>query len=246
MEPQAYVEMAEMQSTHWWFTARREILRSMLLSLDLPEGARILEVGSGTGANLELLSEFGEVEGLEMAAEAIEFAASSASACHGRVRMVQGRCPDDLGRLHGLFDLVCMFDVLEHIADDVGSLERLAGLLAPGGRILLTVPAYQWLWSSHDEHLHHHRRYTRGALGQTCATAGLAVQSIGHFNTLLFPLAVADRIATRLTGRASGGTKVPAAPVNKAFHRVFASERHVLGRHGLPFGLSLFALAAPS
>jgi len=246
MRPDAYVEMARVQHAHWWFTARREILQARIAALHLPAGARLLEIGSGTGGNLEMLSEFGSVVGIEMCQEAISFASKLPVVREARAQLVQGRCPEALDRIEGSFDLICMFDVLEHIDADSQVLHDLSRLLAPGGRIMVTVPAYDWLWSEHDERLHHCRRYTKASLNDAFDRAGLNVTKLSHFNTLLFPLAVAERILCKVTRRESTSAEVPGARLNAALRRVFAAERHILGPLDLPFGLSLLALATPS
>jgi SAM-dependent methyltransferase len=242
MNPAAYGEMAEVQGGHWWYVGRRRILREQLRSLALPSDAAILEVGSGTGANLGLLAEFGRVAGLEMEERAIEFARRSLGDRH-EVRLVHGRCPDDLHQLGERYDLVCLFDVLEHIAQDREALRRLRTLLKPDGRILLSVPAYQWMWGPHDEHFHHQRRYSKAALVRTCENAGLAVSRTCHFNTLLFPLAVAERMRERWTGRRGAATRLPPPRLNALLSTVFGAERHLVTRMAPPFGLSLLLVA---
>ena len=246
MSPDAYLEMARTQECHWWFAARRQILRSQLRRLQLPADADILEVGSGTGANVAMLAEFGRVVGLEMNEGAISLAAVASAGTQGRVRFLHGRCPDDLPAKAGSFDLICLFDVLEHIQDDRETLAALLPLLRPGGRILLTVPAYQWMWSPHDEHLHHHRRYGQGAFQKTCEQAGLRVERISHFNTILFPLACLARAWEIARGRMSGATRTPHPLLNGLLRRVFAFERYLLRAVSLPFGLSLLAVAMPA
>jgi SAM-dependent methyltransferase len=243
VSPEAYTEMAAIQSAHWWYVARRRILESQIRSLSLPPDARILEIGSGTGANLDLLATFGEVTGLEMSPQAIALARQGVPS--PRVRLVQGRCPDDLSRVEGAFDLICLLDVLEHIDGDAECLARLAGRLAPGGRILLTVPAHAWLWGPHDVQMHHRRRYSARGLRGALRSAGLQALRLSHFNTLLFPLAVAERLAERLAGSNRAATSIPPAWINAGMRGIFASERALIGRMPLPFGLSLLALATP-
>lgn len=245
MSPQAYAEMAVAQSEHWWFAARRDILREELRGLGLAPHARILEVGSGTGANLALLSGFGEVVGLEMNAQAVSLARNACTEPNVVLRI--GRCPEDLRSLgEGSFDLVCLFDVLEHIEADVAALAALRRLLRPGAAILMTVPAYPWLWGPHDLHLHHHRRYTIRSVEQACSRAGLRVTRWSFFNTLLFPLALAARCHDRIRHGDAGGTRTPPAPLNALLRAVFAFERHLLRLVRLPFGLSLLVLARPA
>jgi SAM-dependent methyltransferase len=246
MSPDAYVEMARVQHAHWWFSARRDILRARIADLGLAPDARILEVGSGTGANLEMLAGFGTVTGLEMSADALRFASELPVVQSGRANLLAGRCPEQLASIDGPFDLICLFDVLEHIEADEGALRELSRLLAPGGRIMVTVPAYDWLWTEHDVKLHHFRRYTRKSLCRAFGGAGLRISAVSHFNTLLFPLAVAQRLASHVTGQAPGGTEVPSGPVNALLRKIFATERHLLGRLDLRFGLSLMALATPA
>jgi SAM-dependent methyltransferase len=242
--PDAYREMAQVQATHWWYVARREILRTRLRDLRLPEGADILEVGSGTGANLDLLSEFGKVVGLEMAADAITLARKRTGGTAAQVTMHHGRCPEDLPTLSQRFDLICLFDVLEHIEEDELALARLGAMLKPGGCLMLTVPAYPWMWGPHDVHFHHKRRYTQRSLRERCSHAGLSVSRMSHFNTLLFPIAVLGRMYERITGKKSAATLMPPLVVNSLLTRVFQTERYMLDRLPLPFGLSLFLLVS--
>lgn len=238
MSPEAYLEMAETESGHWWFVGRRAILSDLLHRLKLPEGARILEVGCGTGGNLKMLGKFGNVCAMELDHTAIELAEAKTP---GRFCIKQGACPDQIP-YEGPFDLICLFDVLEHIDQDIETLAALRSLLADGGRIILTVPAHQWLWSRHDTHLHHKRRYSRLELRSKASFAGLTVQMIGFFNTLLFPLAVATRIWGRLTGSESmSGTSLPPRVLNSLLARTFSFERRLVGRVGLPTGVSLVA-----
>ena len=245
MSPEAYSEMAQMQTMHWWFVARRKILRSQIDRLNLPAGADILEIGSGTGANLDLLADFGKVVALEMSADAIVLAKERCSGTGRQISMRQGRCPEDLAGLAQKFDLICLFDVLEHIEQDGASLAGLGSMLKPGGKLLLTVPAYQWMWGPHDTHLHHHRRYSKHLLSARCAEAGLSIARVSHFNTLLFPLAVMGRLFEKLRGTNTLGTQAPPTPVNALLAFTFALERHLLARVSLPFGLSLLLLAQP-
>lgn len=240
MSPEAYLEMAETEHEHWWFRGRRDVLGSVLRALELAPRTRVLEVGSGTGGNLDMLARFGSVSGLEMDENAV---AMSVERTSGRFDVRRGRCPDDIPFHEGAFDLICFLDCLEHIADDVGTLERMHALLAPGGSIVVTVPAYQWLWSAHDAFLHHHRRYDRASLARCAHAAGYRIERTTYFNTLLFPLAVAVRVGDRLLRRGrSSGDAVPAEPLNTLLYRIFKCESSWLARHALPFGVSLLAV----
>jgi SAM-dependent methyltransferase len=240
MSPEAYLEMAETETEHWWFRGRRYIIRSVLQRLKLPLRARVLEVGSGTGGNLDMLAEFGRVSGLEMDEAAL---ALTATRTGGRFDIRAGHCPDKVPFDGQRFDLICFFDCLEHIPDDALSLARMRALLSPGGAIVVTVPAYRWLWSAHDVFLHHCRRYSRASLTECAQAAGYRVGSITYFNTLLFPLAASARLLDRLLRRArSSGDAIPVAPLNALLYRVFNLESRWLARRTLPFGMSLIAV----
>lgn len=240
MNPNAYLEMAQTEAQHWWFTARRAILSTLISRFQLPANARILEIGSGTGGNLEMLSAFGQVSALEMDEVARTIATQKTG---GRFDIRAGSCPKDIPFASEKFDLICLFDVLEHIDADVETLVATRKLLADGGRILLTVPAYRWLWSAHDEFLHHKRRYSAVELIDKVAAASLRMEKISYFNTLLFPLAAAVRLKERLLkSRTASGTAIPAAPINAALRTIFGMERFLLGRLPLPFGVSLCAV----
>lgn len=240
MTPAAYVEMAKTEDQHWWFVARRAVLLSVLESLKLPENASILEVGSGTSGNLDMLARFGQVSAIEMDDTA---RAISAEKTGGRFDIRAGVCPDTIPFDGQTFDLICMFDVLEHIDEAQETLAALRKKLAPGGRILVTIPAYQWMWSAHDEFLHHKRRYTAGLLQSQAASEGLVPERISYFNTLLFPLAASMRMVDKIMGRkTASGNDVPMPAVNNLFRAIFSAERHLLKAVNLPFGLSLMGV----
>ncbi len=169
MNPAAYLEMAETEATHWWFVGRRVILAGMIEALRLPSHATILEVGCGTGGNLPMLARYGEISAFEMDGNARIIAINKTQS---RFDIQPGGCPDDLPFQDRRFDLICMFDVLEHIERDVDTLVALGKLLKPNGRLLITVPAYQWMYGAHDEFLQHKRRYSAPLLSANVAAAG--------------------------------------------------------------------------
>lgn len=241
MDRIVYDRMAAHDSTHWWYRARRDILSDYLTRYGaLPKDARILEIGCGTGHNLPMLASFGEVDAIEIdpAARAI------ASERLGRP-VGDAPLPDLPGVARGSYDLVAVLDVVEHIEDDIAALKGMASLLKPGGKILIAVPAHQWLWSAHDVVNHHHRRYSKASLVKAIAAAGLAPRKLTYFNSLLFPLAAAARIAGRLTGRDDSDDSPPAKPLNALFEKIFRLERHAVGRVPLTPGVSIVTLAEP-
>ena len=242
MDRIVYDRMAAHDSTHWWYRARRDILSDYLTRYGrLPQDARILEIGCGTGHNLPMLARFGAVDAIEIdpAARAI------ASERLGRP-VGDAPLPDLPGVTRGTYDLVAVLDVVEHIEDDVAALKGMASLLKPGGKILIAVPAHQWLWSAHDVVNHHHRRYSKASLAEAITAAGLAPRKLTYFNSLLFPLAAAARIAGRLTGRDDSDDSPPAKPLNAVFETIFRLERHAVGRVPLTPGVSIVTLAEPA
>jgi len=134
--------------------------------------------------------------------------------------------------------------VVEHIADDDAAIEAIARLLKSSGRLVVTVPAHQWMWSAHDVVNHHQRRYSKRGLKRLIEASPLKLEAIGYFNSLLFPVAVAERLASKVRGKEDADLSLPPAPLNQALERVFAAERGLIGRVPLPPGLSLFAIAS--
>lgn len=239
MEAVAYHSLRDLQDRHWWFVGRRKIISELIRRLvNLPKRARILEAGCGYGGNLAMLGRFGDLDAFEYEDEARSYASALLNK-----PVAPGFLPDNIGFAGETFDLVAMLDVLEHIDDDVGSLRALRERLCQGGAILITVPAVPWLWSEHDEIHHHKRRYTKAGLKKVLREAGFEVGDVSYFNTLLFPLALAQRLMSRFSGRKLAADTMPNRFVNGVLERVFAFENRLAGRINLPIGLSLYAIA---
>jgi SAM-dependent methyltransferase len=240
MDRIVYDRMAAHDSTHWWYRARRDILADYLTRYgELPKDARLLEIGCGTGHNLPMLARFGAVDAIEIDEAARAIASERLGKPVGSAPL-----PALTGVARGGYDLIAVLDVVEHIEDDVAALKAMAECLKPGGKILITVPAHQWMWSAHDVVNHHHRRYSKKALAAAIARAGLTHNGLRWFNSLLFPAAVAARVAGRLTGKDDSDDSPPAKPLNTAFEAIFGLERHLVGRMPLPPGLSIITLAS--
>ena len=241
MDRVVYDRMAAHDSTHWWYRARRDILSDYLTRYGkMPKGARILEIGCGTGHNLAMLATFGEVDAIEIDPAARRIASQRLGKPVGAAPL-----PGLPGVPRGHYHLIAVLDVVEHIEDDVAALKAMAACLAPGGKILITVPAHAWMWSAHDVVNHHHRRYSKATLKKAIAAAGMRPEKLGYFNSLLFPLAAGARLAGKLTGRDDSDDSPPPGPINALFERVFRLERHLIGRVPMPVGLSIVTLAVP-
>jgi SAM-dependent methyltransferase len=238
MERAVFDRMAELDQVHWWYVARRRILADLIRrEAGLPGDARILEIGCGTGHNFEMLERFGRLEALEVDDEARALAASRL----GR-EIGDSALPGLAGVADGAYHLIALLDVLEHVEGRPESLRSIAAKLAPGGKILVTVPAYQWMWSAHDRAHHHKLRYSKKGLRRDAEAAGLKVDKIGYFNSLLFPVAAAVRILGKAFGKSSSDDKLPPRPLNALFGKIFGLERHMIGRVPFPAGVSIFAL----
>ena len=227
--------MAELDSEHWWFAARRQILQSVIRRVVRPPAkAAILEIGCGTGHNLEMLSRFGRVEATELNDSARKLSARRLG------RKVHSAALPNLSMFkpHS-FDLVALLDVLEHIEDDRAALGAIRSLLKPGGALLITVPANPWMWSAHDQSHHHFRRYRKGGLKALARSSGLDIQLLSPFNTLLFPLIAAARAAGKMMRREAADDSMPPRLLNTALKSIFALEAPLVGRAPLPFGVSL-------
>jgi SAM-dependent methyltransferase len=235
MDRVIYDHMVELDQLHWWYRGRREVLAALIeRSTQLPKRAKILEIGCGTGHNLAMLGAFGRVDAVEFDDQAREIAERRL----GR-SVKTGMLPELAGVPDRTYHLIAAFDVIEHVDDDSGAIAAIATKLKPGGKLILTVPAQPWMWSEHDILNHHKRRYSKRSLRRLIDDSPLQLEKIGYFNSLLFPLAVAQRLARR-----DVGIGLPAAPLNTAFRHIFAVERHFVDRIPLPFGLSLFAVAS--
>jgi len=237
MEPYLYDNMALTEERHWWFRGRRAIVLDVIERLGIRD-ARILDVGAGTGATTVSLRRFGEVDALELAAEALAHLRKVPGLRTFETPLPAPEMPAES------YDLVTAFDVLEHIPNDVEAIADIRRLLRPGGHFVCTVPAHPRLWTAHDEHHHHHRRYTRSSLRRALSDGGLEVSFCSPWLTVLFPMFLLDRALMRLRHPAHARAEVPVAPLNEALAALLGVERHWLARGmRLPFGASLIAVA---
>jgi SAM-dependent methyltransferase len=234
-----YARMRAVEDRHWWYVGTRAIARDVLRGLRLPRGARVLDAGCGTGGNLAMLGELGEVTGLDWSDLALELAAARGSAW-----LVRGSVAE-LPFAPASFDLATSFEVLYHraVPDDVAALRELARVLRPGGWLLLRLPAYEWLRGAHDEQVHTARRYTIEGLRAKLETAGLRPRRLTHLNGLLLPLAAAKRVVERATGGEGDDLGEIPPLLDRAFRSALVAERSMLRRRNLPFGVSVMAVA---
>jgi SAM-dependent methyltransferase len=158
----------------------------------------------------------------------------------------KGWLPDGLPFAQDRFDLIAAFDVLEHIDDDGEALRALHNRLTPHGLLVLTVPAFGWLWSRHDEFSHHKRRYTRAGLTALLTERGFAIVYSSYFNTFLFPVALTRlKLGALLHVTPSRAMRIPPAPLNRALTAIFSLERALIPRLSFPYGVSILLCARP-
>jgi SAM-dependent methyltransferase len=242
-----YAEYAAVQSTHWWYLARAEILESILRQyLPADRTRRLLDLGCGPGGMRPMLSQFGRLVSTDFTFDALQFC---------RAQLLDYLVAADGMRLpfgDAQFDAVCMFDVIEHLSDDAQAARELHRVLKPGGHAVITVPAFQWLWGRQDIVSHHYRRYNAPQLQSVLTGAQFDILKLSYFNTFLFPPVAAVRLAFRLGGlnRGKSAEEVSSdlqmarrGPVNSALRKLFAAEKGILRQGNFPFGVSLLCVA---
>lgn len=234
--------MLELDDRHWWYRGRRRIIRAELDRLPVAAGARVLDAGCGSGRTLEELGDYGEVFGIELDPSAADVARGRGC---GEVRIGP---LEELPWEDGAFDLITCLDVIEHTPDDRLTLGELRRVCRPGGFLLVTVPAYQGLWSSHDVANHHYRRYSRGRLRASAVDAGWRVRRMTSFNGLLLAPAAVVRMAERRRLRQPNGdykSDLTLGPewLNDVLEQPLRLEARWLARgRTMPAGLSLLAV----
>ncbi len=230
--------MYHQEMTHWWYAGMRRVTAALLGPPVSVRTYRILDAGCGTGAGLDFLSSYGLAYGVDLAQEAIDFCRMRGMTRVARASVASLPFPSRS------FDLLTSFDVLYHmnVQDDVSTLREFHRVLKEGGRILVRVPAFEFLRGGHDLTVHTRHRYRRGEMETKLKAAGFAISRMSYANSLLSPLAIIKRL-TEPKGR-PGSDVQPAHPlVNRVLMGILAGEALWLRRGSFPFGVSLFALA---
>ena len=243
MQQHTYSIMYRVEGTHWWFAGRRRIiagfLEQIISDLDLKDRRpHILDVGCGTGANLELLGQYGEAEGVDVSEDALEF-------CRARgLQSVRRGAAEQLPYEDCSFDLVTALDVVEHLDDDVAGLSEMRRVLRTGGRALLFVPAFMFLWGVQDDVSNHRRRYTLSGLRRVVRAAGFEVERATYANITFFAPILLGRALMRATGlRPASENNINVPALNGILGRILGAESLWLRRRNLPFGVSALCVA---
>ncbi|MDQ1639852.1 MAG: hypothetical protein QOF62_3191 [Pyrinomonadaceae bacterium] len=245
MQQHTYSIMHRVEETHWWFVGRRRIIESFLkrVCAELKSTSRkgslnILDVGCGTGANLEMLSQFGQAEGVDVSAEALEF-------CRERgLQQVKQGAAEALPYENDSFDLVTGLDVVEHLDDDVAGLKEMRRVLRAGGRAVLFVPAFMFLWGVQDDISNHRRRYTMDNLKEAVRKAGFEIERASYVNLSFFAPIFFGRLLMRVTGlRPASENNITIGALNGVMGKMFGAERFLLRHLNFPFGVSIICVA---
>jgi len=241
MKEHTYPIMFRIEQSHWWYTGRRKILTRFVEDICrrvTDRRPRILDVGCGTGANLLMLSKYGDAEGVDVSEDALAF-------CRERgLANVKLGAAEALPYDDGTFDLVTALDVVEHLDDDLAGLREMRRVLRPGGRVLLFVPTFMFLWGLQDDVSNHRRRYRMPELQRVLEQAGFEVERTTYANITFFMPILAMRKLMRLTGiKAESENNINVSALNGVLARVLGAESFVLKHMNIPFGVSGLCVA---
>ncbi|MCX6154244.1 MAG: class I SAM-dependent methyltransferase [Candidatus Kapabacteria bacterium] len=241
MEEIVYHTNFAVEDSYWWFTARNLIFQKIISKkCHINKNEDVLDVGCGTGGVLKFLSASYNMIGLDMSSIALDYCRK-----RGLVRLYNCSLSEFDSKDINL-KAITFFDVIEHIDDDVDVVKSAYNLLPKGAFLIASVPAYQWLWSKHDEMHQHKRRYSKKSFSDLITGSGFSIDYISYFNSILMIPAVLKRFLENVTGSEKKidqpVDKVPEI-LNKLFHYLFAAERFILPALRLPFGLSIIVVA---
>lgn len=257
MQQHTYAIMDEVEGSHWWFVGRRAILESFMRDIVTriesrhqtanPDGQpaeagtqneiRILDVGCGTGANLEMLAQFGNAEGVDVSDDALEF-------CRHKGLSAQKGLAETLPFADETFDLTTALDVVEHLDDDIAGLKEMFRVTKRGGYSLIFVPAFMWLWGVQDDVSNHRIRYTKQQIVERLRAAGYVVERATYANWTFFAPILAGRMLMKLTGiKPESENNVNVSALNGIFGMLLGAERFWLRNFNFPFGVSIVVVA---
>ena len=242
MQQHTYAIMNRVEDSHWWYVGRRLILESFLVQIvqspkSEVQSPKILDVGCGTGGNLEMLEKFGVAEGVDVSDEALEF-------CQSKGLTVHKGLAERLPFADESFDVVTALDVVEHLDDDVSGLKEMHRVLKTGGKTLIFVPAFMWLWGVQDDVSNHRIRYTKQQIVERLEKTGFEIERATYANWTFFAPILAGRTLMKLTGiKPESENNVNVSALNGVFGKLFGAERFWLKNFNFPFGVSIVVVA---
>ena len=242
MQQHTYEIMNRVEDKHWWFVGRRAILESFLGTIQTElktqnSELKILDVGCGTGANLEMLANFGESEGVDVSDDALEF-------CRAKGLKVHKGLAEELPFEDESFDVVTALDVVEHLDDDIGGLKEMNRVMKKSGRALIFVPAFMWLWGVQDDISNHRIRYTKKQIVERLEKSGFEIERATYANWTFFAPILAGRTLMKITGiKPESENNVNVSALNGIFGKIFSAEKLWLRNFDFPFGVSIVITA---
>jgi len=242
MQQHTYAIMNRVEDSHWWYVGRRAILESFLEGIiqnpkSKIQNPKILDVGCGTGGNLEMLEKFGAAEGVDVSAAALEF-------CKSKGLKVHKGLAENLPFEDESFDLVTALDVVEHLDDDIVGLKEMNRVLKKDGRTLIFVPAFMWLWGVQDDVSNHRIRYTKKQIIERLEKAGFKIERATYANITFFAPILGGRTLMKVTGiKPESENNVNVSALNGVFGKIFGAERFFLKNFNFPFGVSIVIVA---
>jgi SAM-dependent methyltransferase len=242
MQQHTYAIMNRIEDSHWWYVGRRAILESFLEQIVQNskfkiQNSKILDVGCGTGGNLEMLDKFGAAEGVDVSDDALEF-------CKSKGLTVHKGLAESLPFEDESFDVVTALDVVEHLDDDIAGLKEMHRVLKTGGKTLIFVPAFMWLWGVQDDVSNHRIRYTKKQIVERLEKSGFAIERATYANITFFAPILGGRTLMKLTGiKPESENIVNVSALNGIFGKLFGAERFWLKNFNFPFGVSIVIVA---
>ena len=235
MQQHTYAIMDEVEGSHWWFVGRRAILEGFLQSIvqgpkSKVQSPKILDIGCGTGANLEMLAQFGEAEGVDVSDDALEF-------CRRKGLKVQKGLAESLPYADETFELTTALDVVEHLDDDIAGLKEMFRVTKSGGYSLIFVPAFMWLWGVQDDISNHRIRYTKKQIVERLEATGYTVERATYANWTFFAPILAGRTLMKITGiKPESENNITVSALNGVFGKLFGAERFWLRNFNFQIG----------
>jgi len=242
MQQHTYAIMNRVEDSHWWYVGRRAILESFLERIIANRQSpianrRILDVGCGTGGNLEMLEKFGAAEGVDVSDDALEF-------CQSKGLTVHKGLAEKLPFADETFDVVTALDVVEHLDDDIAGLSEMHRVLKIGGVTLIFVPAFMWLWGVQDDVSNHRIRYTKKQITERLRKSGFEIERATYANITFFAPILGGRTLMRITGiKPESENNVNISALNGVFGKIFGAEKFWLKNFSFPFGVSIVMVA---